>query len=145
MVKRFRNDFFGNFNEEFLQRNTALALSYIPTLTKGMVTYPVIGRSIRSKIATEMNTSVKLHIEPAESESRGSARPRKVSKPNEIHWVIITQYKKVEHEKPYFSEKFADKKNGTLTSKSTVSTSKLYRRGEEVGHDPEHTVMALEI
>lgn len=70
MVKRFRNDLFGQFDEEWLRTNHKLAMTYKPQSGKGFMTYPVIGRSIRSKIATEMNTPIKLTCEPVRKDPR---------------------------------------------------------------------------
>jgi hypothetical protein len=64
MVKRDRSDYFGNFDEEWLDKRHPLQMTWKPQMSKGMVTYPVIRRSVNAKIATELATGIKLAIEP---------------------------------------------------------------------------------
>lgn len=64
MTKRERGDYFGKFNEDWLDANHQLALVWQNGLSKGMMSYPLIARSIRAKQATEITTPLKFSIEP---------------------------------------------------------------------------------
>lgn len=68
MVKRERGDHFGSFEENWLQKNHPLALTWVPRESRGMVTYPVISRAVRAKIATELATQFKFTVEAVQSD-----------------------------------------------------------------------------
>jgi hypothetical protein len=57
---RYRGDYFGTFNT-LKTRN----MEYVGGLGKGLVTFPVVPRAIRSKTATMLATSVKIELKPA--------------------------------------------------------------------------------
>ena len=67
MVKRERGDYFGRFDETWLQTNAPMSLYWLPGQSRGFVTYPVITRAVRAKIATEMSTPFKFTIEAIQS------------------------------------------------------------------------------
>lgn len=58
MTMRNRNDYFGYFY------NRSTNSQWRPYNGKGMVTYPIIGRSVRAKTATACATRVQVEIEP---------------------------------------------------------------------------------
>lgn len=58
MTMRNRGDYFGYF-----YNRSGINSQWRPFMGKGMVTYPVIGRSIRSKTATSVTTKVQIDIE----------------------------------------------------------------------------------
>lgn len=61
MTMRNRNDYFGYFY------NRSTNSQWRPYTGKGMVTYPIIGRSVRAKTATACATKVQVEIEPVRS------------------------------------------------------------------------------
>lgn len=60
MEKRWRGDYFGTFNN---RRN--YRFEYVGQLGKGLVTFPVVPRAIRSKTSTSLATEVKIDCQPA--------------------------------------------------------------------------------
>lgn len=59
MAMRNRSDYFGYF-----YNGTSTSSRWRPYTGKGMVTFPIIGRSVRSKTATACGTKVQIQIEP---------------------------------------------------------------------------------
>lgn len=62
MEKRYRADYFGFFH------SNQKTVEWIGMLGKGLVTYPVIMRAVRAKLAQSLNTNIKLQIEAARRE-----------------------------------------------------------------------------
>jgi DNA-directed RNA polymerase subunit RPC12/RpoP len=60
MEYRWRGNYFGTFNN-----NKNYRLEWVGKLGKGLVTYPVIPRAIRSKMSTSLATEVKIDCHPA--------------------------------------------------------------------------------
>lgn len=66
MVKKYNKDYFGSFDEYSLNENhPSLALVWMPRISRGFMTYPVIPRSIDTKTSIGMSTRIGLTIEPA--------------------------------------------------------------------------------
>jgi hypothetical protein len=70
MTFRNRGDYFGYFYGGGSRRSQWRAFP-----GKGMVTYPIIGRSIRSKTATSVSTRVQLEVEAVRDIPEKQAAP----------------------------------------------------------------------